>query len=274
MPFILPNKVTPLLAGLCCAAAATAAPTPDYEYPLINEGEDAGITIAMFHPDLRLAEDVGEIPDYEVKLPPYENTQWQYRGQVKLLLLDYSNIAEDVNAIYRETYQKEFEDAVAENIGRLFTARGFEASGDLDGMAALNTEDRHDVMLTSIPSATLSFMRNVDSRECAEDHCTEKGELRLEGQFLYQLVEPVTGSAVAVNRVNVHNLRIRHDYVLETRGDETLRDTRVEAVATSVQELHDSIVTRVDEMISRDQLIALAGTIRDLKSGDVKLRER
>ncbi|MDT0634573.1 hypothetical protein [Spectribacter hydrogenoxidans] len=273
MPSILSTKVIPLLAGLCCAAAI-AAPTPDYEYPLTNQGEDVGITIAMLHPDLRLAEDVGEIPGYEVELPPYENTQWQYRGQVKLILLDYGNIAEDVNAIYREAYQTEFENAVAENIGRLFTARGFQASGDLEGMAALDTEDRQDVMLTSIPSATLSFMRNVDSRECVEDHCTETGELLLEGQFLYQLVEPVTGSAVAINRLNVHNLGIRHNYVVETRGDETLRDTRVEAVAISVQELHDSIVTKIDEMISRDQLVALVGTIQDLKSGDVKLRER
>lgn len=273
MPSILPTKLIPLFAGLCCAAAS-AAPTPDYDYPLTNQGEDVGITIAMFHPDLRLAEDVGEIPGYEVELPPYENTQWQYRGQVKLILLDYSNIAEDVNAIYRETYQTEFENAVAKNIGRLFTARGFQASGDLDGMKGLDTEEREDVMLTSIPSATLSFMRNVDSRECTDDHCIEKGELMLEGQFLYQLVEPVTGSAVALNRLNVHNLRIRHDYVTETRGDDIVRDTRVEAVATSVQELHDSIVTKIDEMISRDQLVALVGTIQDLKSGDIKLRER
>ncbi|MDN5938780.1 MAG: hypothetical protein L0H83_08965 [Salinisphaera sp.] len=214
---------------------------------------------------------MGEIPAWNVELhlPPHEALYLGYRWQVTTNMLNDKQRATQLDARFRDHYRKLLEQAMTRDTAALLSARGFHAVPAAPGLAAPGKAQANPPMLVSVPTATLSFLRTVDQENCDDHGCLQHGQIKLAGQVVYQLVEPVSGVTVAVNRMNVWGMGVGAPYVLETSNQEpglwtrtqrwlglapAPKDTREDAMVASLNQFYAHTMHNIDLMVGYRQL--------------------
>lgn len=277
MTFRTAILVAALAALATTQAAASTEPRFSYEPP--PQRPETGMAIAMLHPEIIAVEDVGDIPawDAEIDLPPPRAVAMGYRWRITANLLGDEERDPWLGTLFREQYQEKLEAALGRDIAALMAARGVEPTGDYPSYEALDAGERESVMLASVPTATLAFLRTVEEKNCSEGRCTMRGEIRIEGQVLYQLVEPVSGTTVAIRRMNVWSMQLAEPYVLESFKNPPglwtqtrlwlglappLEDTREDALVAALDQFYTKTMHGVDLMVGYDQLKTFADNIK------------
>lgn len=275
-----PTRVAvPALAAMLAGSAAAAAPSFDYQVP--ESGADTGMSIVMLRPELRLIEDRDSEMLQDEGAPDFRLLASQYRVLgMQVFPADNAKPSEYFQELFRLRYRTRMEQRLHEDIREILTARGFESAGQFDDYAEVGAATRQQAMLASAPTGSIALLREADAPTCRDNLCVEKGHLRLEGQFLYLLAEPLTGSVVAVRRMNIYGLDIEVPYVHETRQSApslwtrfatwvglapALTDTRAAALDSAMHALYQGVMGEIDGLVSRRQLVALGESIRELK---------
>lgn len=240
--------------------------TTRFDYPDRARAADTGVRFAMIESRLDSASDSSDAgADAST---PFGGMRQHFQAQVQVQVEDADPETNPFQRRYLDTYQAHMERSLNRDIAELLSAKGFELAGTFERFKDLDDAKRREVLLTTVPTATLALSRDIDSRQCADGLCEERGTLRLDGQFLFLLIEPESESPVAVRRMNLHSLGVAEPYVRYTvrgesgdRPDRDLVDTSDRALVEALNRFYAAVMTEVDRMVSRRQVLAFQDTM-------------
>lgn len=269
------------MAAAVVLAAGCAGPEPverqtaetDFDYPRPQRESDTGVTFVMIEPRLRSASDIAMTNEQHGV--PFIDLTLLFQQQAVIQVEDADPAINPFQSRYIEFYQPRIEAALNKDIREMLQAKGFRAEAVFERYEDIGSDQRRDALLVTVPTATLALTRKIERSDCKAGYCAEHGRLRLDGQFLFQLVEPESGATVAIRRMNLHSLRIEESYVKYTSdGGEAaaadppgrMLDTSDRALVQVLNRFYASMMTEVDHLVSRRQILAFNASMKSLES--------
>lgn len=266
----------------CGASSASGdeIPSPDYSYETQGVDEATGLTIATVEPKMV---NTGEIPpEPPAGTPAFAVTADGYtvEAQMQIGLMNHDDTSEQFATLFRESHSAKLQRAASKTITRILENKGFEAQ-PVDAYDEVVDGANAQGFLTSLPNYTLGLGNKTKSVECVDNVCTQTGELLIDGQYLYQLAEPHTGTTVAYRRMNLYGLRIAEPYTIQTYKqapglltrakqlfglEDALVNTSKQAMADGLTKLYQQTMGETERTISRPQILALKDRITQLKN--------
>lgn len=286
------------ILAICCAASLLslgltgcgansssdqATMQPDFSYKSQETFDETGLTIATVEPDLVNADKIAPEPGPDTPAFAMSADGYTVEAQMQIRLMDPDKTADRFMAMYEENYAADLRDATNTTIKQILADKGFTVRPVKTYDEVIGDDDTQG-FLTSLPNYTLGIGNKTTSQECADNVCTQKGKLLIDGQYLYQMAEPHTGTTVAYRRMNLYGLRIEEPYTIQTyehepgllvkvknlvgMGDD-LEDTSQQALVEGLTKLYQNTMAETERTISRPQILALKQTIDRLKHRDV-----
>lgn len=253
----------------------------DFNYKSPEKFDTTGLTIALVKPSIPNPDIVPPPPPDSAPTFAKQADGYTVEAQMQIGLMQPDQTAKQFRSMFEKNYRPELRAAVNKAIAGILEDKGF-AVVSVDKYDQPVGIDGKPAYLASLPNLTLGFGNKTESQECANNICTQKGMLLIDGQYLYQMAEPVTGTSVAYRRMNLYGLHIEEPYILQTYkqkpgvaakikhlfgAGEDLVDTREQALVSGLNTLYKQTMAETDLTISRPQLLALSETLKELKSG-------
>lgn len=274
------------LPGCSDGSAGQGTSKIDFNYAATEKSDDTGLTIALVEPSMTNPDTVPPPPADDAPTFAKQADGYTVQAQMQIQLMKPDKTAKQFRSMFEHDYQPQLRAAVNDTIAGILKDKGFTVA------PADHYNDPVDeggpAFLASVPNLTLGFGNKTQSKNCANNVCTQKGKLLIDGQYLYQMAEPVTGTSVAYRRMNLYGLRIEEPYTYQTYKQDpgiiarvkhlfgvgqNLKDTREQALITGLNRLYKQTMSETDRTISRPQLLALRETLKQLKaSGPMKKR--
>ncbi|MAA75172.1 MAG: hypothetical protein CMN28_10740 [Salinisphaeraceae bacterium] len=270
-----------LLLGGCQMQDQNAADAPlDLQFSSVHNtegGDDTGIRIALLEPDIAHS---GELPPKErADGDSFQLTMDRYREEAQAQIFEETDPnAPDFQSIYVKHYENQVSHSINQALESIFSSRGFSTER-ADRMATVRDQSPPP-FLASVPATTIVFIATIESEECDDGICTQKGDLTLEGQYLWQLVEPTTGHPVTMQRLNLWSLSVHEPYVVQTREnppgmvdrvrqmvgmDAALENTADDALTRALDRFYSAAMEQTDAILSRGRIIELKQNIEELE---------
>lgn len=266
------------LAGCANAGGDATAATVDFHYQPGASGEDTGIALAVVRPALSVPDDL-LAPETE-PMSPHQQLAARFRYQA-LGQIDVNRAAGlNFQREYEKRYEARLARALTRDIRAVLAAYGFRDGGAYDSYGAIDPAARDRLLLVGVPQATIAITDTIESRGCTPSVCRQRGSIQLDGQFLFQLVEPVTGATVGIRRTNLYGFELRESYVAErprpphgwlerieswVMPRPAAVDTSDAALAAVLDRFYQGTMARIDALISRPQILALNDSIQAMK---------
>lgn len=262
------------------SASGNEVVAPDYEYKTQGAAEPTGLTIATVSPDMVNTDEVA--PEPAAGTPAFAVTADGYtvEAQMQIGLMNQDATSERFAEMFRKNHSDKLQQAADKTISQILKDKGFEVQ-PVDTYDDVVDGDNSQGFLTSVPNYTLGLGNETESVECADNVCTQTGKLLIDGQYLYQMAEPHTGTTVAYRRMNLYGLRIAEPYIIQTYEqepgmltqlkqliglDDGLEDTSAQAMANGLTKLYQQTMGETERTISRSQILALKDSITRLKN--------
>lgn len=231
------------------------------------------VTVAMLEPHLRSASE-HEALEREATTP-YMDVALTFQQQARSQVEDYDPEKNPFQRAYIETYQQQIEAALQRDMRKMLEIKGFRAASTFREYDDIGEKERREALLLAVPTATIALSRDIVSTHCGSSHCTETGRLRLDGQFLFLLVEPESAGIFGVRRVNLSLERVSAPYVRQTLRDDAgedaapesppvLVDTSDKALVEVLNGFYASMLDKMDGLLYRRQILAFNSHMRAL----------
>ncbi len=266
------------------SSAGEAAAQPDFSYESQEKYDDTGLTIATVEPDLVNPDVIAPEPEPGTPAFAVAADGYTVEAQMQIRLMDPDKTADRFRAMYEENYAAKLRNASNDAIQQILKDKGFMVQ-PVDSYDDVVGDGEDQGFLTSLPNYTLGIGNKTSSKECADNICTQKGKLLIDGQYLYQMAEPHTGTTVAYRRMNLYGLRIEEPYTIQTYetdpgalikvknlfgvGDD-LTDTSQQALVAGLTQLYQNTMAETERTISRPQILAIKETIEQLKNTETR----
>lgn len=250
----------------------------DYQPPEAESPVD--ITFLMLEPRLRSASEPGTLGT-ELHQQSAEMVA-MFQQQAKSSLEDFDPETNPFQRKYIETYQPQLEAALKRDLQKMLKTKGFRAVETFGSYEEISSEQRREALLLAVPTATVALTRDIASTNCGPRHCTEEGRLKLDGQFLFLMVEPESGGIFGVRRVNLSLQDISEPYTRHTLrdgngGNETtsesrgkLLDTSDKALVEVLNRFYTSMLNKMDGLLYRRKILAFNSHMRALSQENEK----
>lgn len=125
----------------------------------------------------------------------------------------YTLATYDFNRSFHASYAAELEDAIASGFQQLVTNKGFTYVGPYDSFDEITYTDKKDTFLAIIPEVDFRFSKSAEQNGCGVDGiCRESGRVRVDGEFSFKLVEPLTRQTFLTKRIDLSDLDISEPY--------------------------------------------------------------
>ena len=118
---------------------------------------------------------------------------------------------------FSKNYQKQFASAIHTAVEEMFQKRGFKTKGPYEAYEDVTYTDKKTLYLISNPKINLYFDQTVTDMSCRNGNqvCKAEGTIRLRGEIVYRLQEPLTGQAMLTKRFDIGSLGISREYIKE-----------------------------------------------------------
>lgn len=269
------------LQGCGAHSSDHATAQTDFNYKSPQKFDATGLTIALVEPSMPNPDVVPPPPPDDAPTFAKQADGYTVEAQMQIGLMKPDQTAKQFRSMFEKSYRPELRAAVNDTIAGILKDKGFSVAS-VDKYNQPVSKDGQPAYLASVPNMTLGFGNEMESQKCADNICTQKGTLLIDGQYLYQMAEPVTGTSVAYRRMNLYGLHIEEPYTVQTYKQdpgtvarvkhlfgqgEDLVDTREQALVSGLNTLYKQTMAETDRTISRPQLLALSETLKELKSG-------
>lgn len=281
------------LSGLCLASvvfalpgcgqqsgSGTENPEPDFTYKSEAHSEDTGLTIAVVDPGLTDPDVIAPPPEPGTPAFAVAADGYTVEAQMQIGLMNKDASSERFRKMFEQNYADKLVDATRTAVTGIHKDKGFMVQ-PVDNYTDVIKNGDPQGFLASMPSYTLGIGNNTTSQECVDNICTQKGKLLIDGQYLFQMAEPITGTTVAYRRMNLYGLRIEEPYTIQTYETEPgamikakqlfgmqapLVDTSQQALVAGLTKLYQNTMAETDRTISRPQILAIKKTLDNLQN--------
>ena len=282
LPALLALSTLALFGCGVNSATGNNSPQPDFSYETEEKNDETGLTIAAVKPDLVDPDVIAPEPEPGTPAFAVAADGYTVEAQMQIGLMDPDKTADRFRAMYEAQYAAKLRTAANNAITTILKDKGFNVQ-PVESYDDVVGNGKEQGFLTSLPNYTLGIGNETSSTECEKNICTQKGKLLIDGQYLYQMAEPHTGTTVAYRRMNLYGLRIEEPYTIQTYEtepgalvkvknilgmNEALVDTSQQALADGLTRLYQNTMAETERTISRPQILALKDTIDRLKNSE------
>lgn len=185
---------------------------------------------------------------------------------------------------FNQRYQQQLSQAVQSATEDMFQKRGFKTKGPFQAYDDISFTDKKGLYLISNPKISIYFDQNVTSNNCRNNGmmCKQEGNFRIRGEIIYRLQEPLTGQSMLTRRYDLGSFGITKNYVKEYQvrtmseglsgalldkmlAPEKLIDTTDRALSEAVTELFSRVIPKIDQALSREEILTFKQDIAQLK---------
>lgn len=185
--------------------------------------------------------------------------------------------------IFDGSYKGRLTSAIQSTIEELISKRGFTTKGPFATLDDMNYGDKKSVYLISTPKLTINIDNHTISQSCAGMVCTEKGTIQISGELIFKLIEPLTGQSMMTKRIDLTSLTSPKEYIKQQQNNrveqaslggmiakanapESLQDNTDLVSAEAVNEYYQKAMSKLDVMLSREELLSFQADIAQLKT--------
>lgn len=186
-------------------------------------------------------------------------------------------------SLFDTAYKSRLTSAIQSTIEELISKRGFKTKGPFDTLDDINYSDKKSMYLISQPKLTVNIDQKSTRSSCQGMVCTDKGQLQIGGEFTFKLIEPLTGQAMLTKRIDLNSLTTTREYtkqwqnlgvdqasfggmLAKANAPESLTDNTDKAVADAVNEFYQNAMTKLDNFLSREEIMSFQADIAQLKA--------
>ncbi|WP_346838203.1 hypothetical protein [Microbulbifer sp. SAOS-129_SWC] len=113
-------------------------------------------------------------------------------------------------------------------------------------------------MLSLHDQMKLKVIKNFSDLESGADYDLERGTVKIDGHFRYQLYN-AAGSAVAAREVDLSGLHISEEYEMKSpRNGGAAKNTTESAIKLALSKMVDGIIDKIEDDLEADELRDLA----------------
>lgn len=184
--------------------------------------------------------------------------------------------------VYQTSYKSRLADSMMNAIQEIISRKGFTIKGPYATFDDISFGDKKTIYLAAVPSLKIYFDAKRENVSCKGMVCVDKGSFTVTGEFIYKMVEPMTGQAVMTKRINLSDFAITKTYVREfqTRtqsegligaaldkalNPDQLRDNTDKAMTEAVNEFFAKAMKKIDGFVSTEELMSFDEDIKQLK---------
>jgi neuraminyllactose-binding hemagglutinin len=190
---------------------------------------------------------------------------------------------------FGRTFQTNYRDRLAasmrDTLLEIVSRKGFATKGPYSSFDDMTYPDKKESYLACVPTVEFSIVDKRTKEECSGGVCTVEGVIQVTGEMNYKLVEPLTGQAVVNHRINLSDFNISRPYIHQQQvqaggasagallanaisqagAPSQLTDNTDKVLVDALNEFYAKSMAKVDQYISREELLSLRRDVDTLK---------
>lgn len=187
----------------------------------------------------------------------------------------------NANSAYNQSYRSQLMTALNNTFVSNLSDKGFNMKGPYQTFDDITFSDKKNMYLSVVPRLTFNINQKSTGVACKSTHCTDSGNIYINGEMLLKVIEPLTGQAMLNKRINLSDFGISEPYTkqweIKNRGGlvgmatnsvtkpEQLLDNTDKSLTRALNSFYAKAAAKIDTYLSRDELLSIQKDVAQLK---------